>query len=494
MACAPYADFLGRHRNEDTHTGHVAGLALRVFERCREPWGLSDEDERWLRAASLLHDVGYGSRPDDHVPAGVELILSSDLPGMSDEARRAVAGIAGLHSGDWAARAEEPLIRDHHARSRLLLLGAILRVADGLDHGHIQNTTIRLARFQEGVLRLFIDSPGYSGNLPWAVRKAEMWNRVAPCRIDIVADPVPPGRPTYYGVLRKEDTMLQGAKRLLHLQYRIVADNRDGAAAGEDPERLHDLRVAIRRSRAAVRFFRRLAVLAPALSLSDGWGAVNRQLGGTRDQDVWLEYLSSATVRDACGKSAEWAGYLDLQVAGREQAPKAARGILEGREFADLMRRWQYFLRVELSDALRGDESPPLKAHATRRLRKALPAILDHPRLSAGTLPEEAHDLRRVCRRTRYWAEFLTPVLGRSTATLARRLKAVADTLGELHDIDTGLARVVEDSRPVPAGLLTALNRDRRRWWRAYDASWEKLTRRKFRRKILNDLTAAEEK
>lgn len=203
-----------------------------------------------------------------------------------------------------------------------------------------------------------------------------------------------------------------------------------GAMDGADPEELHDLRVAVRRMRAAIRLFERAlpaadAVLDPARS---GLKATGSLLGRARDLDVqvqrlqeWLE--SSGRGRDAAGLRA-----LNLLAKERTAARSAMRRHLRGAVFARRM------------------ESVAAAAEAARRARarRTAPRLLRRPSkqvlLSVALArerpddPSVFHALRIDVKRLRYALEFLEPALAFSTRKLVRRLRNAQDALGALQD------------------------------------------------------------
>src|SRR6202012_490944 len=79
----------------------------------------------------------------------------------------------------------------------------------------------------------------------------------------------------------------------LRRQLAVVRDKEPGTRLGEDPEELHDMRVATRRLRAALALFGGgLAVRAQGFREDLGW--LGRLLGAVRDRDVQLDGLRGA--------------------------------------------------------------------------------------------------------------------------------------------------------------------------------------------------------
>ena len=99
--------------------------------------------------------------------------------------------------------------------------------------------------------------------------------------------------------------------------------------------------------------------------------------------------------------------------------------------------------------------------------------------------------MRRLCRRERYWAEFFAPLWGSFAVELSRRLKAIADALGDLHDADVALERLTGQEMKLPEGLTPLLRKRRRTAWKDYNKAWASLRRKKFQKRVVKSLTSA---
>lgn len=130
--------FAERCHYEEPHARHVRQLALQLFDALAERMGAEAGDREILADAALLHDVGYHINYDGHHKHSYHLILHADLLGMSPEEQVVVANVARYHRGAEPKKKHEnfgPL--DRQLRARIERLGALLRVADGFDRGHV---------------------------------------------------------------------------------------------------------------------------------------------------------------------------------------------------------------------------------------------------------------------------------------------------------------------------------------------------------------------
>ena len=129
---------LGRSYNfEEGHSRQDARLAVQLFDLTTDLHRLDDECRDLLYCAGLLHDIGYVEGYEAHHKTAYKLIIKADLPGLAERDRRIVANVARYHRG------AQPILEhqgyaalDADDREIVERLGAILRLADGLDRTH----------------------------------------------------------------------------------------------------------------------------------------------------------------------------------------------------------------------------------------------------------------------------------------------------------------------------------------------------------------------
>ena len=128
-----------RRMNVDhQHAENVLRLAALLFRELRPIHRLSDRERFLLEASSLLHDVGLSEGVRKHHRASHRLVMGmSELP-LDDRERRMVAAVARYHRRRCPREDDEELRGlDELDVERVMRLAAILRVADGLDYGHV---------------------------------------------------------------------------------------------------------------------------------------------------------------------------------------------------------------------------------------------------------------------------------------------------------------------------------------------------------------------
>ena len=253
-----------------------------------------------------------------------------------------------------------------------------------------------------------------------------------------------------------------------------------GVRLGEDPEAVHQARVATRRLRSDLRTFAPLLEETWASELGEKLRWLGGLLGGARDADVLharIRKLAESLPEDDRPAGAKLAAELTTD---REQARVR---LLEG--FAE--DRYIGVVQV-LVDAARAprllpdahqparDLAPGLLARPWKKLRSDVRALADPP-------PDEAlHEVRIRAKRLRYASEAVAPVLGRRAARLARAAADLQEILGEHHDAVVAGALLRDRGTGAPsevafaAGELAGLERaaaDRAR--AAWPGAWKHL-------------------
>jgi CHAD domain-containing protein len=240
-----------------------------------------------------------------------------------------------------------------------------------------------------------------------------------------------------------EDPFIVFAHAVLRRETAALAAARPQNPRSPAPEEIHQLRVAARRLRVALRLFARmLPSKATARYRSDlKWFATS--LGDVRDLDVYTDnfktYVQSLPQRERSGLSG-YQLYLRRERAEARQcaaaavaSPRAAALIADLQTFVDkgvsagALRRWRAF---SVCDAMRQSVR-----RSVSRVRSLGNALLARAR------PAELHELRIKTKRLRYELEFFAdahPPL----KLAAKECKAVQDLLGVHQDVYAANARL----------------------------------------------------
>ncbi|MGM9482849.1 CYTH and CHAD domain-containing protein [Roseateles sp. NT4] len=208
-----------------------------------------------------------------------------------------------------------------------------------------------------------------------------------------------------------------------------VGRNAIGLAEG-DPElrtgHVHQMRVAIRRLRSALRAFRGWVAEPPA-DLVDGLRQLFAELGKARDRDVLGSGVAAELQR---------AGAPPLVLPGDAGATDLC-ALIRSDAIQRLLLAWITW-RAGLQPLHTPLDAPPdpLKRLARKRLRRWHKALVDGCHRFDELEPTALHSLRKHAKRQRYALEFFAPLLPhKATARHLQALAGAQQALGEINDL-----------------------------------------------------------
>jgi CHAD domain-containing protein len=478
------ASLCGKYRNEDAHSRHVAALTLQLFDQARSQLGIPAADRRVLEAAALLHDIGFGVAPDDHARAGAEIVLREGLPDLTPVQRQRAAAAILLHASRYKPLLRSQLLTELDNRKPALRLAAILRIGDGLDHGHVQDTVIRSVEFRGGCMVVRAACRAYALSAVRAEAKSDLFRETFGIGVSVA---VPTAREVpllLKSVVKADTNALSAARLILASQYRAMVDEEANTIAGGDPEYLHDLRVAVRRFRFALRFFRPLLNETSAMTCEAEVAELCRRLGPARDAQVWLAFVEETMARLGREEHPGWLGYLEETRATERREFRGLRRILRGSAYRGTARHMASLVRAEMPALERHGPAGHFGAFAVKRLRK-LYRRLQKTRLEFQDLaPERLHDVRKDCRRERYGAEFAAGALGSAVFNLSKQLRVLTNTLGTVHDMDIRLEASREGTHALPPGLRKVMRSIRSDALKEFRSGWKGMHTKRCRRAV----------
>ncbi len=357
---------------------------------------------------------------------------------------------------------------------------ATLPLADGVE-ARLLRGALRLGDAERPVARLVLAGPAdavaatmrdLAASLPLLPPLAGLAEEARALAAGTTPRPSRLGAPLLDHDLSVEDSV----RHVIGHLAAVLAWHAPIARAGQHPSGVHQMRVALRRLRSALRAFRP-AVDGPALRDADRrLKALASLLGPARDWDVFLGGLG-AELAAALPGEARITALLDAARARRDLAYARLAEHLAGPAFRLLLWDLCALVACRLWDVRRDDTiedfAAGLLAKRWRRITAAGPAIEDLP-------DAEFHALRLDCKRLRYVAELFAPLWGRKRARrFLDRLAAVQEQMGLAND--AAVARALVAPLEGPGGSWAAgvaegwvLARSRRSRARAGKA-WEAL-------------------
>lgn len=121
------------------HANQVARLSLSLFDALQDKHGLGAQERELLEYAALLHDIGGQISYEGHHKHSQYLIQHGDLRGFEPMEITVMSLVARYHRQSTPKKSHDDFGRLPGAQRRVVrLLGAILRLAEGLDRSHTQ--------------------------------------------------------------------------------------------------------------------------------------------------------------------------------------------------------------------------------------------------------------------------------------------------------------------------------------------------------------------
>jgi CHAD domain-containing protein len=226
---------------------------------------------------------------------------------------------------------------------------------------------------------------------------------------------------------------------MIHI-YQALLDNINrnipGVLADWDTEFLHDLRVAIRRTRSGLSLVKKVLPDAVVARFKRDFGLLGSLTGPTRDLDVYLlnrgDYLSRLppSLRSALN------GFFhELALRRQIEQKKMVRG-LRAKKSRTILGAWYRALHSKTPQPA-SSAGVPVGELARRIIIKRFKKILHDGRtLDINTPDAEVHRLRIQCKKLRYAIEFFSSLYPKDEIQIVvRQLKKLQDILGGFNDL-----------------------------------------------------------
>ena len=245
----------------------------------------------------------------------------------------------------------------------------------------------------------------------------------------------------------------EAARRTIAAAIAHLQANEAGVLESDDPEFVHQMRVALRRLRSALRAFRK--AIGPELEarVREDLHWITQATGKARDLDVLATDTLPAILKAGGARGA--APFKRRLAARRREALEAVRADLRSPRYAKLL--------LALSRWLAQSSAEPREAgHTAKALAaKVLARRHAHVARDAASLDmltaKERHRVRILVKRLRYAADGFAPLFRRkSIDAYVERLANLQDGLGRANDAAVAMRLLVELA--APAHLATFAN------------------------------------
>lgn len=244
-------------------------------------------------------------------------------------------------------------------------------------------------------------------------------------------------------------------------QVRALVEHEQIAREGVDPEGVHQMRVAVRRTRAALK----ASDFENADELQGELKWLGTALGAVRDLDVQLEHLRGLAADFEPGEQAAVERLLKGLLLDRRRARQRLLGVLRSRRYTALLETLRGVTRTGPSS---NGEAPVKKKQWAASLAELIKRpyrklIKDADALGADPPDDDLHALRIRGKRLRYAAELAAPMGGKQVQKLIKATKDLQDVLGDHQDAvvaEQELRRLLEElGEPVETDVVFVAGR-----------------------------------
>jgi CHAD domain-containing protein len=416
------------------------------------------DDLRLILAGITLRRRSGGDDPGWHLklPAGADTRREIRRP-LGGEARRIPGELADLVRVHTRGAPLRPVARMTTIRRQLILLDqageSLAEVAADDVSAQTLGRTATLSRWQE----VEVELTGGDRSLLKTADKLLRGDGLSPAgraaKLERALDGWLPKAPD-----RLQPTASSAAGEVVLAYLRTHTEKLkalDPMVRQDEPDAVHQMRVAARRLRSTLRSFRQILAPDGTRELAAGLQWLGRVLGAARDGEVLADHLQTGLRRVPVELRL---GPVQARIQGHFASVRAAArtevlAALDSERYFSLLDDLDGLLAAPPFSARAGKPATsvlpavPLRARrqADRRMRRAWPAVPGRSR------NEALHQARKSARRARYASEALVPAMGGKAREFTRQMKRVQSVLGDHQD--SVIARKVTRELGIAAHL-----------------------------------------
>jgi CHAD domain-containing protein len=285
------------------------------------------------------------------------------------------------------------------------------------------------------------------------------------------------------------------ARAVLAFQFDLVLAHEAGTLRGDDPEGLHEMRVATSRLRAALRDFSQAFDQEALKPLVQDVRWLAKILGRVRDIDVFLEWLKNYERTIPIAERRFVRKVIENLRTARVRERAVLIAGLNSPRYQGVKHNFRLLILDESAFHAGEDESPvelaesKIKRQLVRVRKLGKKADLDHLR--------RLHKLRIECKRLRYTSECFETLFDEFPKKLISESKEIQDSLGAAHDaeVHSHFLQEMQRTRSVDPTLqkalgkmIRALRREQHGRYKDSRRTYSEFRTKKFRRKIVKRL------
>ena len=239
------------------------------------------------------------------------------------------------------------------------------------------------------------------------------------------------------------DALNAAGRKVLRRLFMEMVRQQSGIVSGNNQVAVHDMRVSVRRMRAAFDLFDQAFPRKTVKVYSRFLKELGGLLGAVRDAEVLIG--NAQEYRDTLPEvqRSAFQPMLDFLQSRQELGRRPLLEFLAGQKYLDFMHEFPVFLSETTSTRSQAGKLSRVSELAPLLVLKQLSGVRSFDGHIESLSIEQLHSLRRSVKRLRYALEFFQEPLGPQTAVLVASLKEVQSHLGQLNDAQTA-ARAIQ--------------------------------------------------
>jgi len=278
--------------------------------------------------------------------------------------------------------------------------------------------------------------------------------------------------------VRGDDPWAEAGRKVIRFHLVRMLGHVAGVVAGDDPEEVHAMRVACRRIRAAWRVFGDGFEADPRRRYRRDLRAIGAGLGAVRDLDVMVEILDAYREKRPARQRSALEPLHAAWRAERDTRRGSLVTLLRSTMFEQFVAEYTTLATEGRLDArtIAPNEPATVRTRMPSTMWEAYQAVwaFDGDLQAADMVT--LHRLRIDAKWLRYTLEFIREPLEPEATTLLRRVIALQDHLGDIHDLN-GAATLARDFTERSGGLGRLEHSATTRLERTLDARTARLQR-----------------
>lgn len=444
--------------------------ALTLFDGLFTCHGMGEEEKKLLGLAAFLKEIGNSAFPQAKNFISREILLTHPIKGLKIHEMLMLSLITKLQDPGITERDLISTLKNSHTmlppvfQNKALMLTALIRIANLFEFSY--ESRPGMTRQIGDALEIEVIGIELEKAAKRAEGKSELWKSLF--GRELLFAEIPEDEKTRDAnelriekEIRKEkrpdkkkckqpgkltveptDSMGLFGCRILFSQFSCMLSHEKGTIKGEDIEDVHDMRVAVRRMRAAAKVFEAYLNSGKLEPYLEGLKRTLRALGEVRDLDVFGEKAEKYLETLPPGHEHDLDPLFAVLSEEREKARRNLINYLDSQKYSRF--------KKDFADTLASPESLILQTTNKKcdalphRIMDVLPSIL-YARLAdvyaysewveGLYLPiDRMHRLRIAAKGLRYTLEFFEGILGDDAKIMIEDLKNLQDHLGDLHD------------------------------------------------------------